>query len=241
MASMNCTGTSGSAPIRPATSSSCSRRHRRALVLPGRARPGDGVPAAQGQARDALACRAPRSSSTAPPRSCWVRRGAACRRSSAWSTTRGSTACSARSRACRRGTLEAIHHARHRRAFGAGSSTSRRCRTCSPTWRSNRRPRPPRDAHRSRLRRWCRAAAHFGRFATAVMKYWICKRGARARGRGARVPRRQRLRRGLGDAGLYRGAPINSIWEGSGNVAALDVLRALAREARGGGRLPGRV
>jgi putative acyl-CoA dehydrogenase len=29
---------------------------------------------------------------------------------------------------------------------------------------------------------------------------------------------------------LYRDAPLNSIWEGSGNVAALDVLRALARE-----------
>src|SRR6202035_1859789 len=29
---------------------------------------------------------------------------------------------------------------------------------------------------------------------------------------------------------LYRDAPLNSIWEGSGNVAALDVLRAMARE-----------
>ncbi|MFL5262569.1 MAG: hypothetical protein ACJ79L_09260 [Anaeromyxobacteraceae bacterium] len=29
---------------------------------------------------------------------------------------------------------------------------------------------------------------------------------------------------------LYRDAPLNSIWEGSGNVAALDVLRALGRE-----------
>ena len=29
---------------------------------------------------------------------------------------------------------------------------------------------------------------------------------------------------------LYREAPLNSIWEGSGNVNALDVLRALARE-----------
>jgi putative acyl-CoA dehydrogenase len=29
---------------------------------------------------------------------------------------------------------------------------------------------------------------------------------------------------------LYREAPLNSIWEGSGNVNALDVLRAMARE-----------
>ena len=32
-------------------------------------------------------------------------------------------------------------------------------------------------------------------------------------------------------ARLYREAPLNSIWEGSGNVNALDVLRALGREA----------
>ncbi len=32
---------------------------------------------------------------------------------------------------------------------------------------------------------------------------------------------------------LYRDAPLNSIWEGSGNVAALDVLRALVREPEG--------
>ena len=42
--------------------------------------------------------------------------------------------------------------------------------------------------------------AAFRRFATAVMKYWACKRAACARGRGARVPGRQRLHRGLGDA-----------------------------------------
>ena len=47
----------------------------------------------------------------------------------------------------------------------------------------------------------------FRRLATAVAKYWICKRAPRARGRGARVPRRQRLRRGVGHAAaLPRGA-----------------------------------
>ena len=47
--------------------------------------------------------------------------------------------------------------------------------------------------------------------------------------RGAGVPGRQRLRRGVGLPRLYRDAPLNSIWEGSGNVTALDVLRALTR------------
>ena len=32
---------------------------------------------------------------------------------------------------------------------------------------------------------------------------------------------------------LYRDAPLNSIWEGSGNVAALDVLRAMVKEPEG--------
>ena len=32
---------------------------------------------------------------------------------------------------------------------------------------------------------------------------------------------------------LYRDAPLNSIWEGSGNVAALDVLRAIVKEPDG--------
>ena len=38
---------------------------------------------------------------------------------------------------------------------------------------------------------------------------------------------------------LYREAPLNSIWEGSGNVIALDVLRALARTPDGAGGVPG--
>ena len=44
------------------------------------------------------------------------------------------------------------------------------------------------------------------------------------------VPRRQRLRRGGVLARLYREAPVNAIWEGSGNVVCLDLLRALARD-----------
>src|SRR6202030_2158647 len=32
---------------------------------------------------------------------------------------------------------------------------------------------------------------------------------------------------------LYRDAPLNSIWEGSGNVSALDVLRAMVKEPEG--------
>jgi putative acyl-CoA dehydrogenase len=72
--------------------------------------------------------------------------------------------------------------------------------------------------------------AGFARVATAIGKFWICKRAP------AFVNEAQEC---LGGAGyveesmlprLYRQAPLNSIWEGSGNIQCLDVLRALQRE-----------
>jgi putative acyl-CoA dehydrogenase len=77
------------------------------------------------------------------------------------------------------------------------------------------------------------SGAAFRRFATAVMKYWVCKRAA---------PHAAEALECLGGNGfveesglplLYRDAPLNSIWEGSGNVAALDVLRAMVKEPDG--------
>jgi putative acyl-CoA dehydrogenase len=70
----------------------------------------------------------------------------------------------------------------------------------------------------------------FARIATAIGKYWVCKRCP---------PFVNEAQECLGGAGyveesilprLYRQAPLNSIWEGSGNIQCLDVLRALARE-----------
>jgi putative acyl-CoA dehydrogenase len=77
------------------------------------------------------------------------------------------------------------------------------------------------------------ADAPFRRFATAVSKYWVCKRAA---------PHAAEALECLGGNGyveesgmprLLRDAPLNSIWEGSGNVAALDVLRATVKEPEG--------
>jgi putative acyl-CoA dehydrogenase len=70
----------------------------------------------------------------------------------------------------------------------------------------------------------------FKRIAVAVGKYWVCKR------QPAVVAEALECLGGNGyveDSGLprlYREAPLNSIWEGSGNVQALDVLRAMTRE-----------
>nr|WSY56825.1 acyl-CoA dehydrogenase family protein [Streptomyces sp. NBC_00886] len=74
------------------------------------------------------------------------------------------------------------------------------------------------------------AEAAFRRIATAVGKYWVTKRGP------AFTAEALECLGGNGyveDSGMprhYREAPLLSIWEGSGNVNALDVLRALTRE-----------
>jgi len=73
--------------------------------------------------------------------------------------------------------------------------------------------------------------AALARLATPAAKYLLCKRGPTLAAEAMEV---------LGGNGyveenplprLYREMPVNSIWEGSGNVMALDVLRALRREA----------
>jgi len=70
----------------------------------------------------------------------------------------------------------------------------------------------------------------FRRLGLAVMKYWICKRGA---------PMAAEALECLGGNGyieeapmaqFYRDIQLGTVWEGSGNVIALDVLRALRRE-----------
>ncbi len=74
------------------------------------------------------------------------------------------------------------------------------------------------------------AGRDFRRLATAVMKYWICKRAPVHAAEALECLGGNGFVEDSGLPALYRGAPINSIWEGSGNVAALDVLRALTRE-----------
>ncbi|MFA5940647.1 MAG: isovaleryl-CoA dehydrogenase [Sinimarinibacterium sp.] len=74
------------------------------------------------------------------------------------------------------------------------------------------------------------AAAAFARVATPIGKYWVCRRAP------AFIAEAQEC---LGGAGyvedsilprLYREAPLNSLWEGCGNIQCLDVLRALVKE-----------
>jgi putative acyl-CoA dehydrogenase len=70
----------------------------------------------------------------------------------------------------------------------------------------------------------------FLRLAVAVAKYWVCKRTPAVVGEALECLGGNGYVEESGLPRLYREAPLNSIWEGSGNVNALDVLRALARE-----------
>ncbi|MGC0153919.1 acyl-CoA dehydrogenase family protein [Chromobacterium vaccinii] len=68
------------------------------------------------------------------------------------------------------------------------------------------------------------------RIVAPAAKFWVCKRAVELAGEAMEVFGGN----GYVDAGpmarLFREAPVNSIWEGSGNVMCLDVLRALRRE-----------
>lgn len=133
----------------------------------------------------------------------------------------------------RQAAVQAIHHARHRKAFGkllvdqplmrnvladllieSEAATLLMVRIAAAF--DGREADPQERA--------------FARIATAIGKYWLCKRACVHAGEALEC---------LGGNGyveesimprLYRDAPLNSIWEGSGNVICLDILRALDRE-----------
>lgn len=70
----------------------------------------------------------------------------------------------------------------------------------------------------------------FNRVALATSKYWVCKRTPAVVGEALECLGGNGYVEESGMPLLYREAPLNSIWEGSGNVNALDVLRALSKE-----------
>jgi putative acyl-CoA dehydrogenase len=70
------------------------------------------------------------------------------------------------------------------------------------------------------------------RVANAVLKYWTCKRAPAHAAESLECLGGNGYVEESGMPRLYREAPLNSIWEGSGNVQCLDVLRAMARTPR---------
>ncbi|WP_236790572.1 acyl-CoA dehydrogenase family protein [Amycolatopsis sp. GM8] len=129
----------------------------------------------------------------------------------------------------RQGIVQATHHAAHRRAFGANlidqpamanvladlvieseAATTVALRLAGATGDP--------------------AQATFRRLALAVTKYWVCKRGPAHTAEALECLGGNGYVEESGMPRLYREAPLLSIWEGSGNVAALDALRAMGKQ-----------
>ncbi|TCN52668.1 putative acyl-CoA dehydrogenase [Rhodococcus sp. SMB37] len=133
----------------------------------------------------------------------------------------------------RMATLRAVHHARHRKAFGAllidqplmrnvladlvvesEAATTMMMRLAGATDRAGG------DEQEAALRR----------IALAVTKYWVCKRAPAHSAEALECLGGNGYAEESGMPRLYREAPLMSIWEGSGNVAALDALRAMVKQ-----------
>jgi putative acyl-CoA dehydrogenase len=70
----------------------------------------------------------------------------------------------------------------------------------------------------------------YRRLATAVAKYWICKRGPGHAYEALECLGGNGYTEDYPLARRYREQPVMAVWEGSGNVIALDILRVIARE-----------
>jgi putative acyl-CoA dehydrogenase len=120
---------------------------------------------------------------------------------------------------------QAVHHARHRRAFGALLADQ-------PLMQNVLADLALESEAATALAVRLAAAQDAGdrdylRLAGAVAKFWVCKRTPVAVAEALEVLGGNGYVEESGMPRLYRQAPLNSIWEGSGNVIALDVLRAL--------------
>ncbi|MFJ9835930.1 DNA alkylation response protein [Streptomyces sp. NPDC101169] len=134
----------------------------------------------------------------------------------------------------RKTLVEAGHHARHRSAFGARLIDQPLMRNVLADLALES------EAATTLTLRLAGAADRavrgdageraFRRIATAVGKYWVTKRGPAFTAEALECLGGNGYVEESGMPRHYREAPLLSIWEGSGNVNALDVLRALGRE-----------
>ncbi|MGY1720197.1 acyl-CoA dehydrogenase family protein [Blastococcus sp. SYSU DS0552] len=133
----------------------------------------------------------------------------------------------------RQAVAEAAWHARHRSAFGAtlvdqpamtAVLADLQLEAEAATWTALRLA----AAYDSEDEE----SVAFRRLATAVAKYWVCKRGPNHAYEAMECLGGNGYTESFPLARRYREQPVMAIWEGSGNVIALDVLRAMAREPR---------
>jgi len=132
----------------------------------------------------------------------------------------------------RQAVAEAAWHTRHRSAFGAllidqpamtAVIADLQLESEAATWTAMRLAAAyDDDSEQSQA---------FRRLATAVGKYWVCKRGPNHAYEALEcLGGNGYTENGFPLARRYREQPVMAVWEGSGNVIALDVLRAMVRD-----------
>ncbi|MFJ6086684.1 acyl-CoA dehydrogenase family protein [Streptomyces sp. NPDC092369] len=134
----------------------------------------------------------------------------------------------------RKTLVEAGHHTRHRTAFGARLVDQPLMRNVLADLALESEAATTLTLRLAgaadRAVRGDAGEAAFRRIATAVGKYWVTKRGPAFTAEALECLGGNGYVEESGMPRHYREAPLLSIWEGSGNVNALDVLRALRRE-----------
>jgi putative acyl-CoA dehydrogenase len=133
----------------------------------------------------------------------------------------------------RAGVAQAIHHASHRSVFGRELSEQPLMRNVLADLAVES------EAATIAAMRLARAydealagdeeAQQLKRIANAVLKYWTCKRAVAHAGEALECLGGNGYVEESGMPRLFRESPLNSIWEGSGNVQCLDVLRAMVK------------
>ncbi len=142
--------------------------------------------------------------------------------------------CTTGSAACiRGGAAQAIWHCRQRSAFGrplveqplmrnvlADLAIESEATTTAALWLARQFDEAHAGDERAQLVR---------RIATPVLKYWTCKRAPMHAAEALECFGGNGYVEDSGMPRIYREAPVSSVWEGSGNVQALDVLRAMVK------------
>jgi putative acyl-CoA dehydrogenase len=135
----------------------------------------------------------------------------------------------------RQAVVQAVHHARHRKAFGAllidqplmqSVLADLAIESEAATALAMRLARAFDDGTDSNS-----GETLLRRALTPAAKFWVCKRGCELASEAMEVLGGNGYTEEMPLARMAREMPVNSIWEGSGNIMCLDVLRAFAKSA----------
>jgi len=132
----------------------------------------------------------------------------------------------------RQAVVRALHHARHRKAFGSRLIDQPLMQTVLADLALES------EAATTLSLRLARAfdseapgEIALRRVLTSAAKFWVCKRGCELAAEAMEVLGGNGYTEELPLARIAREMPVNSIWEGSGNIMCLDVLRAFGKSA----------